>query len=249
MIYFLKPLCAVLPAAILMWFLCGRGKGLSISFEKVKWAYIWGIIAFIVVILSPPSSPEVKNIFNILCCSAFPEELTKMAIMLVLLRRFRCSNLIDVLVICGSVGLGFACLENLIYVLPESNWIIVSIVRAISSVPSHFSYAIIMGYFVYRAFNIVQTKKQKFFNLSIAFILPTLIHWNNNALPYLLESNLILLILYIIPIVLLIIVLKILKKARKEAISKQQIISNDTVMTITKIIGVLIIISALLDWV
>ena len=229
MIYLLKPLCAVLPAAILMWFLYGRGKGLSISFKKVKWAFIWGIIAFIVVILTPPSTPEVYNIFNILCYSAFPEELTKMAIMLVLLRRFRCSNLIDVLVICGSVGLGFACIENLFYVLPKSDWISTSIVRAISSVPGHFSYAIIMGYFVYRAFNIVHTKKQKFFNLSIAFILPTLIHWNHNAFIRLSESNLRLLICYIIPIVLLIIVLKILKKARKEAISKQQIISNDTV--------------------
>lgn len=230
MIYLLKPLCAVLPAAILMWFLYGRGTGLNISFKKVKWAFIWGIIACIVVILTPPSAPEVKNIFNILCCSAVPEELTKMAIMLVLLRRFRCSNLIDVLVICGSVGLGFACLENLIFVLPESNWIRTSIVRAISSVPVHFSYAIIMGYFVYRAFNIVQTKKQKFFNLSIAFILPTLIHWNHNAFAFLSESILTLLIVYIIPIVLLIIVLKILKKAREEAISKQQIISNDTVI-------------------
>ena len=231
MIYLLKPLCAVLPAAILMWFLYGRGKGLNISFKKVKWAFIWGIIACIVVLFSiGPFTPEVRNIFNILCCSAFPEELTKMAIMLVLLRRFRCSNLIDVLVICGSVGLGFACLENLIYVLPKSNWIITSIVRAISSVPGHFSYAIIMGYFVYRAFNIVQTKKQKFFNLSIAFILPTLIHWNKNAFIELSESNLRFLIVYIIPIVLLIIVLKILKKAREEAISKQQIISNDTVI-------------------
>ena len=231
MIYLLKPLCAVLPAAILMWFLYGRGKGLSISFKKIKWAFIWGIIACIVVLFSlGPFNPEVKNIFNILCFSAFPEELTKMVIMLVLLRRFRCSNLIDVLVICGSVGLGFACIENLIYVLPKSNWISTSIVRAISSVPGHFSYAIIMGYFVYRAFNIVQTKKQKFFNLSIAFILPTLIHWNKNAFIELSESNLRLLIVYIIPIVLLIIVLKILKKARKEAISKQQIISNDTVI-------------------
>ena len=218
MIYLLKPLCAVLPVAILMWVLYGRGKGLSISFKKVKWAFIWGIIACIVVLLTPPYTPEVKNIFNILCYSAFPEELTKMAIMLVLLRRFRCSNLIDVLVICGSVGLGFACLENLLYVLTGSNWIRTSIVRAIS--PGHFSYAIIMGYFIYRAFNIVQTKKQKFFNLSIAFILPTLIHWNNNAFAELSESILGFPILFIIPIVLLIIALKILKKARKEAMMR-----------------------------
>lgn len=234
MIYLLKPLCAVLPAAILMWFLYGRGTGLNISFKKVKWAFIWGIIACIVVLFSiGPFSPEVENIFNILCFSALPEELLKMAIMLFLLKRFRCTNKIDVLVVCGSVGLGFACIENLFYVLlvvPESDWIRTSIDRAISSVPGHFSYAIIMGYFVYRAFNIVQTKKQKFFNLSIAFILPTLIHWNYNVFAKLSESDLIILILYIIPIVLLIIVLKILKKARKEAISKQQIISNDTVI-------------------
>lgn len=231
MIYLLKPLCAVLPAAILMWFLYGRGKGLSISFKKVKWAFIWGIIAGIVLIFSLGLfTPEVKNIFNILCFSALPEELLKMAIMLFLLKRFRCTKKIDILVVCGSVGLGFACLENLLFVLQKSDWISASIARAIISVPGHFSYAIIMGYFVYRAFNIVQTKKQKFFNLSIAFILPTLIHWNHNVFVILLESNLRVLIDCIISIVLLIIVLKILKKARKEAISKQQIISNDTVI-------------------
>ena len=230
MIYLLKPLCAVLPVAILMWFLYGRGKGLSISFKKVKWAFIWGIIACIVQLFSlGPFNPEVKNIFNILCFSA-PEELLKMAIMLFLLKRFRCTKKIDILVVCGSVGLGFACLENLLFVLPKSNWIGISIARATSSVPGHFSYAIIMGYFVYRAFNIVQTKKQKFFNLSIAFILPTLIHWSHNVFVILLDSNLRVLIDCIISIVLLIIVLKILKKARKEAISKQQIISNDTVI-------------------
>ena len=148
-----------------------------------------------------------------------------MAIMLFLLKRFRCTNKIDVLVVCGSVGLGFACIENLFYVLQKSNWISTSIVRAINSVPGHFSYAIIMGYFVYRAFNIVQTKKQKFFNLSIALILPILIHWNKNIL-----YNNQRLLVFFISIVLLIIVLKILKKAREEAITKQQIISNDTVI-------------------
>lgn len=230
MIYLLKPLCAVLPAAILMWFLYGRGKGLSISFKNVRTSFLLGIAATIIVSLIVIPFNIEKTFFGTLWKSAFPEELTKMAIMLVLLRRFRCSNLIDVLVICGSVGLGFACIENLLYVLPKSNWIIVSIFRAVTSVPGHFFYAFIMGYFVYRAFNIVQTKKQKLFNLSIAFILPTLIHWNKNAFIKLSESNLRLLIGYIIPIVLLIIVLKILKKARKEAISKQQIISNDTVI-------------------
>lgn len=231
MIYLLKPLCAVLPAAILMWFLYGRGKGLSISFKKVKWAFIWGIIACIVVLFSiGPFTPEVKNIFNILCCSAFPEELTKMAIMLVLLRRFRCSNLIDVLVICGSVGLGFACIENLFYILPKSNWIIVSIYRAITSVPGHFFYAFIMGYFIYKALNVANTQKTKIALLALAFAIPTIIHWLLNVNRTIVKSSTFILLDYIKAIPILIIVFIVIKKARKEAISKQQIISNDTVI-------------------
>lgn len=231
MIYLLKPLCAVLPAVILMWFLYGRGKGLSISFKKVKWAFIWGIIACIVVLFSiGPFAPEVKNIFNILCCSAFPEELTKMAIMLVLLRRFRCSNLIDVLVICGSVGLGFACIENLLYVLPKSNWIIVSIFRAVTSVPGHFFYAFIMGFFIYKALNVANTQKTKIALLALAFAIPTIIHWLLNVNRTIVKSSTFILLDYIKAIPILIIVFIVIKKARKEAISKQQIISNDTVI-------------------
>lgn len=231
MIYLLKPLCAVLPAAILMWFLYGRGKGLSISFKKVKWAFIWGIIACIVVLFSlGPFSPEVKNIFNILCFSALPEELLKMAIMLFLLKRFRCTNKIDVLVVCGSVGLGFACIENLFYVLQKSDWIIVSIYRAITSVPGHFFYAFIMGYFIYKALNVANTQKTKIALLALAFAIPTIIHWLLNVNRTIVKSSTVILLDYIKVIPILIIVFIVIKKARKEAISKQQIISNDTVI-------------------
>lgn len=230
MIYLLKPLCAVLPAAILMWFLYGRGKGLSISFKNVRTSFLLGIAATIIVSLIVIPFNIEKTFFGTLWKSAFPEELTKMAIMLVLLRRFRCSNLIDVLVICGSVGLGFACIENLFYVLPKSNWIIVSIYRAITSVPGHFFYAFIMGYFIYKALNVANTQKTKIALLALAFAIPTIIHWLLNVNRTIVKSSTFILLDYIKAIPILIIVFIVIKKARKEAISKQQIISNDTVI-------------------
>lgn len=230
MIYLLKPLCAVLPAAILMWFLYGRGKGLSISFKNVRTSFLLGIAATIIVSLIVIPFNIEKTFFGTLWKSAFPEELTKMAIMLVLLKRFRCSNLIDVLVICGSVGLGFACIENLFYVLPKSNWIIVSICRAIASVPGHFFYAFIMGYFIYKALNVANTQKTKIALLALAFAIPTIIHWLLNVNRTIVKSSTFILLDYIKAIPILIIVFIVIKKARKEAISKQQIISNDTVI-------------------
>ena len=228
--FLLKPLCAVLPAAILMWFLYGRGKGLSISFKNVRTSFLLGIAATIIVSLIVIPFNIEKTFFGTLWKSAFPEELTKMAIMLVLLRRFRCSNLIDVLVICGSVGLGFACIENLFYVLPKSNWIIVSIYRAITSVPGHFFYAFIMGYFIYKALNVANTQKTKIALLALAFAIPTIIHWLLNVNRTIVKSSIFILLDYIKAIPILIIVFIVIKKARKEAISKQQIISNDTVI-------------------
>ena len=228
--FLLKPLCAVRPAAILMWFLYGRGKGLSISFKNVRTSFLLGIAATIIVSLIVIPFNIEKTFFGTLWKSAFPEELTKMAIMLVLLRRFRCSNLIDVLVICGSVGLGFACIENLFYILPKSNWIIVSIYRAITSVPGHFFYAFIMGYFIYKALNVANTQKTKIALLALAFAIPTIIHWLLNVNRTIVKSSTFILLDYIKAIPILIIVFIVIKKARKEAILKQQIISNDTVI-------------------
>lgn len=214
-----------------MWFLYGRGKGLNISFKNVRTAFLLGGMAGIIVsVIVIPFKIEV-SFLGILWKSAFPEELTKMAIMLALIRKYRCSNLIDILVICGSIGLGFACLENLFYVLPKSNWIVVSVVRAIISVPGHFFYAFIMGYFIYKALNVANTQKTKIAFLALAFAIPTIIHWFLNVNRSVVRFSTFIGVLdYIKAIPILIIVFIVIKKARKEAISKQQIISNNTVI-------------------
>lgn len=218
----MKFIFATIPVAILMRLLYSKGKGFMLPLKGVKWSFIWGMLITIVIgICITPIKPESRTVFNILWTSAFPEELIKFITMLILINRYNCTSKIDTLVVCGSVGLGFAYLENIMYIIPhDSYWVMLSIMRALSSIPAHFSYAIFMGYFIYRAFNKILTPKQKLFSLSIAFILPTLIHWFKNALIKLTEGTLEKIAMYI-PIILLIIAFKIIQKARLEAIEGQ----------------------------
>ena len=81
--------------------------------------------------------------------AAIPEESAKLLMLWLLLRR--CSEFderYDGLVYAAAVGLGFACIENILYVLSSgAGWFQVSVTRALFAVPGHFAFAIVMGYF------------------------------------------------------------------------------------------------------
>lgn len=125
---------------------------------------------------------------NILLSSAFPEELIKILIMLFLINKYKCKETLDILFICGSVGLGFACIENIIYIIPKSRWITTAIMRALISIPGHFVYAIIMGFFINKSMNLSTTFKIKVLNLIFAFCAAVFLHWTENANIYLLQN-------------------------------------------------------------
>ncbi|MBQ9311078.1 MAG: PrsW family intramembrane metalloprotease [Bacteroidales bacterium] len=84
--------------------------------------------------------------------AALPEEAAKLFMLWLLLRnRPEFNERYDGLVYAASVGLGFACLENLMYVLSSgSAWFYVSVSRAFLAVPGHFAFAIVMGYYYSR---------------------------------------------------------------------------------------------------
>ena len=84
--------------------------------------------------------------------AAIPEETAKLFMLWLLLRKSReFDERYDGLVYAAAVGLGFACLENLMYVLSSgAAWFYVSVTRALLAVPGHFSFAIVMGYFYSR---------------------------------------------------------------------------------------------------
>ena len=78
--------------------------------------------------------------------AGFCEELCKFVILFLTIwwnRNF--NEYMDGIVYATFVGLGFACVENILYVFEGG--IGTGIVRALLSVPGHFLFAVIMGYF------------------------------------------------------------------------------------------------------
>ncbi len=81
--------------------------------------------------------------------AAIPEECAKLFMLWVLLRRNRhFDEWMDGIVYAVCISLGFAALENVMYVFgEEENWLRVGVVRALFSIPGHFGFAILMGYY------------------------------------------------------------------------------------------------------
>ena len=85
-------------------------------------------------------------------------------------------HIFDALVYAAFVSLGFATLENILYVF--QNGIGTGILRAILSVPGHTFFAIYMGYYYGIAKQCYLNGNQKLYssNLAKSFLIPTLIH-------------------------------------------------------------------------
>ncbi|MFI3231474.1 MAG: PrsW family intramembrane metalloprotease [bacterium] len=113
----------------------------------------------------------------------------------------------DGLVYSAFISLGFALVENILYVLsPTLGGISTGILRSIFSIPAHFIFAIYMGYyFSNNKFNKFNKSNNKINNISLlyAYIVPILVH---GVYDLLLFSNLyyiqVLFLLYFIYILL-----------------------------------------------
>jgi RsiW-degrading membrane proteinase PrsW (M82 family) len=113
---------------------------------------------------------------------AIPEELCKF-IMVLLLMRFTRSNFtepIDGIVYTVMVGMGFACVENLIYVLEHGAGS--GILRMFSAIPAHAMLGIIMGFHLGIA-RFTRRKWKQF--LALGLIIPVGMHGMYNLFLYL----------------------------------------------------------------
>jgi RsiW-degrading membrane proteinase PrsW (M82 family) len=84
--------------------------------------------------------------FQAFFVAALPEESFKLlALWLVLRRNPYFDEHVDGIVYAVFVGLGFAAIENIGYVM--SNGLTTAILRALLAVPGHYAFAILMGYY------------------------------------------------------------------------------------------------------
>ena len=134
----------------------------------------------------------------------------------------------DAIVYSVFVSLGFALIENLLYVL--SNGVGIGLLRAFTSVPAHTCTGVLMGYYLGKTKveevnnNISKSKRNMFYSI----LIPALLHTMYDSLVFTKNFNIILFLgftalLYIISIILI-------KKVSKNNVKfeNSEIIGNDT---------------------
>lgn len=80
--------------------------------------------------------------------AAIPEELAKLLMLWLVLKTNRYfDEYFDGIVYAVCVGLGFAGLENILYLFGEEDMVAVGVARGLFSVPAHFLFGVAMGYY------------------------------------------------------------------------------------------------------
>ena len=105
--------------------------------------------------------------------AAIPEEAFKLlALWLILRKNPYFDEHFDGIVYAVCVGLGFAAIENVFYILGEEEWMSVAISRALLAVPAHYAFAILMGYY-YSVYHFVDHSTK---NAIYILLVPVMVH-------------------------------------------------------------------------
>lgn len=151
---------AVLPAFLLLCYIYWKDRAHPEPFEQLKRGVKFGVISvFLSFLFSGPGQllgfysmtydtlmGSVKLAF---WGAAIPEETAKLIMLWLLVRRNPYfDERMDGIVYAVCVSMGFAALENVSYLLTnDGNVQSLAIQRAIFSVPGHFAFAVLMGYY------------------------------------------------------------------------------------------------------
>lgn len=156
MIYYLLLFAiATLPVVVLMVYIYRQDKYQKEPIKSLLKAFIGGILAipldilFVTVIDFALQNTALADtvFFSAFLEAGIPEELCKFLIfMLFIWRDKNFDEYFDGIVYATFIGLGFAFVENISYVF--SYGFQTGIVRALLSVPGHFLFGVVMGYFL-----------------------------------------------------------------------------------------------------
>lgn len=177
-------LTAILPIAILVFYIYHKDKSSPEPTGQLIKASFLGILSVpLSLCISIPLGllgvypAEATNILGSISTAflgaAIPEETAKFIMLWLLLRKNPYfDEKMDGIVYAVCVSLGFAALENIMYLYSNADsYLSVGIARAIFSVPGHFCFGILMGYYYSLAKFYPKTpKKNKVFILAAPII-------------------------------------------------------------------------------
>ena len=149
---------SILPVILLMIFIYRADKYEKEPIKSLAKAFIGGMIAIPLDILLVTMINHVvysNTVFHTAFLNAgLPEELSKFIIFMIFIWSDKNFNeYMDGIVYATFIGLGFACVENVMYVFGASGeslqtGVATGVVRGLLSVPGHFLFGVLMGYFL-----------------------------------------------------------------------------------------------------
>lgn len=181
---------ALLPAVILLIFIYFADKyqhePLAEIFKAVGGGVVAGLLTLAVVLSLNIKFPATVagSVADAFVNAGIPEEVFKLLMLWLICRSNRhFDEYFDGVVYAVCVGMGFAGLENILYLFGEENLMAVGIARGIISVPAHFLFAVAMGYYYSLAHfqRNVNTATRTYYKLCMIAI-PVLLHGSFDAL-------------------------------------------------------------------
>lgn len=193
MILFIVILSALAPALGLLYFIYNKDKFQKEPTREILKAFGFGMLSIPAsLLISVPMTSmgvvpaEPLSVWDHVRVAVFgagiPEEIAKFTLLWLFLRRCRYfDEYVDGIVYAACVGLGFAAVENIMYLIQNFEaWAYVGAMRALFSVPGHFFFAVVMGYFVSKA--VFDDVTQRSWNIFLALAVPILLHSAFDAL-------------------------------------------------------------------
>ena len=176
---------AILPALLLWLYTCRKDAQPEPMSQMLK-AFLYGALICIPVayvenyisgtLFASEGSPSnlIGSTLEAFIVAAVPEEGFKLlALWLILRHNPFFDEHYDGIVYAVCVGLGFAAVENVGYVLMHADaWLSVAVTRALLAVPGHYAFAVFMGYY-YSLYHFGQKSAK---NLLSIFFIPVLAH-------------------------------------------------------------------------
>jgi len=177
---------AVTPSLLLLWFFHARDHHPEPRAVLLTTFFLGVAIVIPVLAIAAPlallgatiGDPYLLGVYHAFAVAAIPEELCKLAVVWFYCSRHKAfDEPMDGLVYGAIASLGFATLENLLYVAQGGTT--VALLRAFTAVPSHAFWGVIMGYYVGQArFGPPERRARR---LCAAFVVPMLLHGLYNA--------------------------------------------------------------------
>ena len=178
-------LYALFPVAILILFIYFADK-----YQHEPWSQIFkavgaGAVSALLVVhvlellnFEFDQSSLVGSFLDAFVNAAIPEESAKLLMLWLVLRNNRYyDEYFDGVVYAVCVSMGFAGIENVVYLIEDEDWLSVGLARGVISVPAHFLFAVAMGYYYSLVhFGYHGSEKDANFNKLCVIGMPVLLH-------------------------------------------------------------------------